>query len=249
MPGRVPRVERFRVGELEVVRMVELEFPLGPDLLPIGHDPRTLAGSAAWARPHFVTESGDVIFAVSTIGLISDGRHIVVDPCTSFDLRRGAPDIADTAAAFLDGLLPQAGFPAESVDLVLNSHLDGVGWNVRPGPDGWGPTFPRARYVWTRREIERATSSDAPESESLEPLLDLGVVDPVEAPCAVTSQISLRPSPGHTVGNVDIWIESAGACAVLVGDHVLNPLQCADPDWTGAPGELSREVADRWLGV
>jgi glyoxylase-like metal-dependent hydrolase (beta-lactamase superfamily II) len=233
MVGHVPRIERFEVGELEIVRMVELEFPLARDLLSVGRDPETLAASAGWAKPHFVTSSGDVVFALSTLGLVSEGRRIVIDPCTSFDLRRGIPDIADKADAFLDGLLPEAGFPALAVDLVLNSHVDGVGWNVRPSGDGWQPAFPKARYVWSRSEIERVTSVDSPDKEALEPLLDAGLVDPVEAPFRVSSQISLRASPGHTPGNVDIWIESKGASAVLVGDHLLNPLQCADPDWTG----------------
>ena len=59
------------------------------------------------------------------------------------------------------------------------------------------------------------------------------MIDRIDAPYSITPEITMHPSPGHTSGNTDIWIESDGECAVLVGDHILNPLQCADPEWTG----------------
>jgi glyoxylase-like metal-dependent hydrolase (beta-lactamase superfamily II) len=227
------RIQRFRVGDLEVVRVVELEFPLGREVLPVGRDPAALAERAAWARPHFVTDEGAIVFCVSTVGLVSEGRRVLIDPCMSFDLRRGNPDIEEKAEAFLDDLLPRAGFAPEAVDLVVNTHLDGVGWNVRPGSEGWRPSFPKARVVFTRSELDRIEHGDFPEKETLRPLLDAGAVDAVEAPCSVSAHVRLSPSPGHTPGNVDVWIESEGAAAVVVGDHLLSPLQCADPDWTG----------------
>ena len=232
-------MQKFTVGELEIVRVVELEFPLGKAILSIGSEPEALAASASWAKPHFVTESGDVVFALSAIGLVSDGKRIVIDPCLSFDLRRDNPDIGERAAALLDDLLPAAGYPPDDIDLVLNTHVDGVGWNVRPGPDGWLPAFPKARTIWTGSEIDRVlqdggeSSEQTGEAASLQPLLDAGSLDRVDTAAQITSNVSLRPSPGHTPGNVDIWIESNGESAVIVGDHILNPLQCADPDWSG----------------
>lgn len=227
----------FEVGALRVVRVVELEFPLGRAILPIGREPEKLARACSWAKPHFVTPDGDVVFALTALGVVSAGRRIVIDPCCSFDLRRENPDIAERAAAVLDDLLPAAGFAPKDVDLVLNTHLDGVGWNVRPGPAGWVPAFPNARHLWTRTELERAEREDAEPSggdyASLAPLRESGQLEAVDASYRVTPEITFRPSPGHTEGNVDIWIESEGESAVAVGDHVLNPMQCADPEYTG----------------
>lgn len=231
--------QSFAIGELEIVRVVELEFPLGPEILPIGRDPRALAGACEWAKPHFVTEAGEIVFALSALGVVSQGKRLLIDPCCSFDLRRENPDIAERAAAFLDQALPAAGFAPEDVDLVVNTHLDGVGWNVRPGPDGWRPAFPKARHLWPRLDIEAAldqrgrTLERAKDASSLASLLEADVIERVDAPFAVTPEIRMSPSPGHTSGNTDIWIESGGECAVVVGDHILSPLQCADPDWTG----------------
>jgi len=227
--------ERFRVGELEVFRVLELEFPLGPAILPIGSEPEALLARAGWAVPEFVTGSGDVVFALGATCLLSEGRKLVLDPCLSFDLRRENPDIGERAAAFF-GAMDRAGFPADEVDLVINTHIDGVGWNVRPGPEGWRPAFPKAQHLFPAADLERVAQSDDPaaarDALSLGPLREAGRIDAVR-PGAVTAHVSLRSSPGHTPGNVDIWIESEGQSAVVVGDHVLNPLQCADPDWAG----------------
>ena len=230
-------MQHFKIGGLEITRVLELEFPLGPAILPIGRDPAALATACEWAKPHFVTPSGEIIFALSAIGLVSAGKRVVIDPCCSFDLRRGNPDIAERAAAMLDELLPAAGYAPEDVDLVLNTHIDGAGWNVRPAETGWIPAFPNARNVYTQIELDRV-ERDAEDSEpgdraSLEPLVAAGAIDGVGADHQVTPEITFRPSPGHTPGNVDIWIESNGETAVIVGDHLLNPIQCADPDWTG----------------
>ena len=241
--------QTFKVGDLELVRVVELEFPLAPTILPIGREPTALVARSTWARPHFVTEGGDIVFALSALALVSGGQRIVIDPCLSFDLRRENPDIAERAAALLDDLLPAAGFAPDRVDLVLNTHVDGVGWNVRPRPEGWVPSFPNARALFTRLEIERVRAAEHPaqarDAQSLAPLFEAGLVDAVEAPLQLTPEISLRPSPGHTVGNVDIWIESQGESAVVVGDHILNPLQCADPDWTDLDAQAERAPSVR----
>jgi glyoxylase-like metal-dependent hydrolase (beta-lactamase superfamily II) len=238
--------QAFKVGDLELVRVVELEFPLGPAILPIGREPAALVERSTWAQPHFVTEDGDIVFALSALALASGGQRIVIDPCLSFDLRRENPDIAERAAALLDELLPAAGFAPDRIDLVLNTHIDGVGWNVRPRPEGWVPSFPNARALFTRLDIERVRAAEDPaEAQSLAPLFEAGLVNAVEAPLQVTPEISLRPSPGHTVGNVDIWIESQGESAVVVGDHILNPLQCADPDWVRLDAQPERAPSVR----
>ena len=234
-----PAPLRFQIGALEIVRILEMEFALPPSLLAIGTDPSKLAAESDWAKPHFISaESGHVIFALSAHGVVSGGKRIVIEPCCSFDLRRGNPDIADLAAAMLDEKLPDAGFAPADVDLVINTHIDGAGWNVRPGADGWQRTFPKAPSVWTTVELDRvlqaepgATSAEG-DRASLQPLVDAGAIESVPMNHSVTPEISFRASPGHSMGNVDIWIESGDESAVIVGDNILNPIQCADPDFS-----------------
>ena len=41
----------------------------------------------------------------------------------------------------------------------------------------------------------------------------------------------LIPTPGHTPGHVSVAIESAGTKAVITGDLLHHPVQCAHPRW------------------
>jgi glyoxylase-like metal-dependent hydrolase (beta-lactamase superfamily II) len=41
--------------------------------------------------------------------------------------------------------------------------------------------------------------------------------------------VRLEPSTGHTPGHVSIWIESAGETALISGDFLHHPVQCAEP--------------------
>ena len=226
----------FRIGGLTVTRVVEAELPVAGELLSIGSDPPALLASSPWAIPGLVTEDGRVYFALAATCVESEGRKIVIDPWISFDARRAQPDAPEQAARQL-AALAGAGFAADEVDLVVSTHIDGIGWSTRPltsdGPRQWVPSFPNARYVWTSLEIDRVLAEDGDDAASLAPLLDAGRVDAVSAPHALTSQVRLEPAPGHAPGNVNVWIESAGDAAVVVGDLVLHPLQLADPDWGG----------------
>jgi glyoxylase-like metal-dependent hydrolase (beta-lactamase superfamily II) len=232
-------VQRFAVGGLEVVRVLELEVPLPREVLSIGREPDELIARAGWATPRYVTEDGRIRFALAATCVVSDGRRVVIDPCISFDQRKLGDAGVEQADRFF-GSLAKAGFAAAEVDLVLHTHVDGIGWSTRPQGNGWIPGFPNARYLWTASELDRV---DDEEAQSLQPLLDAGLVDAVTAPVSVTSNVRLEPAPGHTPGNVNVWIEAAGEAAVVVGDLVVHPLQCADPDWTGL--DLDGEAAAR----
>ena len=58
-----------------------------------------------------------------------------------------------TDTRYLDGL-SAAGFSVDDIDFVMCTHLhsDHVGWNTRLIDGRWVPTFPKARYVFAKRE-------------------------------------------------------------------------------------------------
>jgi glyoxylase-like metal-dependent hydrolase (beta-lactamase superfamily II) len=101
----------------------------------------------------------------------------------------------------------------------------------------WVPTFPNARYLVVRREWEHWSREDDRSmgdllGDSVKPVFDAGLVDLVEPGHAVTSEVALEPTPGHTPGHVSVRIRSGGAEAVITGDLMHHPVQCAHP--TGA---------------
>ena len=126
----------------------------------------------------------------------------------------------------------------EAVDFVLCTHLhfDHVGWNLRPDGDRQVPTFPRARYLFARAEVEPTRTDDhmAVLAPSIDPLIEAQLVDLVETDHLITDEVCLIPTPGHTPGHVSVLIESNGESDLITGDMTHTPLQFALPDLTAS---------------
>ena len=100
----------------------------------------------------------------------------------------------------------------------------------------WVPTFPNARYLFADVEWEHWQRDDSGMDEelradSIQPVIDAGLVDLVATDAMLTSQVSLLPTPGHTPGHVSVLIESAGERALITGDLSHMVCQAAHPEW------------------
>ena len=93
------------------------------------------------------------------------------------------------ALPFLEQL-KKAGHPVESIDYVLCTHLhiDHIGWNTRWDGKGWIPTFPNARYLFSRIDWEDLSHMvDRPEfADSLLPIAEAGLHQLVDANHIIT---------------------------------------------------------------
>jgi len=134
--------------------------------------------------------------------------------------------------------LTNAGVTPEQIDYVLCTHLhvDHCGWNTRLVDGRWVPTFPNARYIIARRELEarRVASGDADNrtyEENVLPIVEAGRAVLVEMDHALDDEVWLEPTPGHTAGHVAIRIKSQGVEAVFSGDLMHWLMQCIYPDW------------------
>jgi glyoxylase-like metal-dependent hydrolase (beta-lactamase superfamily II) len=133
--------------------------------------------------------------------------------------------------------MASAGFPAESVDHVICTHLhvDHVGWNTRLVDGQWVPTFPNARYLFTDPEFQHWRQApdlmgDDVFGDSVAPIAAAGLADLVAVDHVVDDTVRLVSTPGHTPGHVSVVIESQGQRAIITGDMTHTPLQIADPD-------------------
>jgi glyoxylase-like metal-dependent hydrolase (beta-lactamase superfamily II) len=226
----------FQVGDAKITRVVEMEGPTpGPFLFAEAEPERVLAHD--WLAPHFIDAKGHLITAIQALIVESQDQCIVVDTCVGNDKVRTNPMWSGLQTKFLDDLA-QAGYAADTIDSVVCTHLhvDHVGWNTRLVGGRWVPTFERARYLFGRTEWEHW--SKEPETEfgdvvgdSVRPVVDAGVVDLVESNHKITDEVSLEPTPGHTPGHVSVRIRSCGEEAVITGDLMHHPVQCAEPDW------------------
>jgi len=232
---------RWRVGDVTITRIVESgggSSPLFAKLPPtflFSNLSAEAVQSQGWLRPHFATADGDLIASIHAFVVESRGKTIVVDTCVGNDKVRSLPAWTRLSGPFLADFAA-AGFALDGVDAVLCTHLhsDHVGWNTRLADGRWLPTFPRARYLLSRLDYDGLAAAADDNSrevlaDSLAPVLAAGLVDWVDSDHAITDEVRLEPTPGHTRGHVSVRIRSAGAEAVITGDLMHHPIQCCDP--------------------
>jgi glyoxylase-like metal-dependent hydrolase (beta-lactamase superfamily II) len=138
--------------------------------------------------------------------------------------------------------LAAAGVRPEEVDVVINTHLhaDHCGWNTHRVDGGaLAPTFPNAQYLIERGEWEAATHPNERTratylEENLLPLEQAGVLDLVEGERAVTPEITIVPTPGHTEDHAAVVLTSGGETAIYVGDMVQHHVQLERTAWVSA---------------
>ena len=231
-------IRHWRIGEVEIARIVEVNgwvddiTMLLPDATP------EFVQQFGWLLPHFATPEGRMIISFQAFVLRSRGRTVMIDTCIGADRQREFPVFTNLQTTFLEDLA-DAGFPSPQVTDVLCTHLhfDHVGWNTRKVGDRWVPTFPQARYLFGRREWEhwkllRETNGYHHMehlADSIDPVMEAGLVQLIDADFRVTDEVSLIPTPGHTPGHVSVLIESRGQSAVITGDMMHNPIQIAVP--------------------
>ena len=227
----------FKVGGIRIERIVEMEIPfVTPGEAYPDTPPEAFEAQRHWREPSALCpETGKLVFAFQSY-LARTSRHtILIDSCVgcgksnhwfpSWNNRTDRSWLAKLAAA---GVRP------EEIDFVFCTHLhaDHCGWNTQLVDGRWEPTFPNARYILSRREVEHyeAQPNDA-YRESVLPVIEAGQAVLVEMDHAVDDEVWLEPTPGHTPGHVAVRLASQGREAVMPGDVLHNPAQCAHPDW------------------
>lgn len=249
-------VASWKVGAVTVTRVVEIEGPSPGTFMFDEATPERLL-QHAWLQPHFLTPDGRTLGAIHAFVIESEGRVIVVDTCVGNDKARTVKPWHMRKGRFLEDLA-EAGFPRQRIDTVLCTHLhvDHVGWNTMREGDRWVPTFPNARYLFARREWEhwsrQPPSHDGDvQGDSVRPILDAGLADLVEMDHRLTGEVTLEPTPGHTPGHVSVRIHSKGEEAVITGDLMHHPVQCAQPGWASrfdVDPEAARATRRAFLG-
>jgi glyoxylase-like metal-dependent hydrolase (beta-lactamase superfamily II) len=253
-----------RLGDITIARIVEREEPAFTvsGLLPDA-TPETLAPYRHWLEPKALDPAtGLLILPIQSYVVRTRHHNILIDGCMGEDKTcrwqlawhqlKDLRFLSDLAAL---GLAP------EDIDFVMCTHLHGdhVGWNTRLVNGRWVPTFPNARYVISRRELahweeyNKTASAEAYEEcidESVLPVVAAGQALLVNEDHALDDEVWLEPLPGHTPGHFGVRLRSHGAEAIMIGDLMHSPVQCAEPDWRGgsdADPALGRQVRRRFL--
>ena len=132
---------------------------------------------------------------------------------------------------------------SDEIDMVMCTHLhhDHVGWNTQLKDGKWVPTFPNARYVFSKPDFEYFQKADVDPAtapvefgtfrECVMPVVDAGRADLVAGPYRLNDHIEIIPAPGHSPGHVVFKLESGGKNALFIGDVFHHLLQVHYPHW------------------
>jgi glyoxylase-like metal-dependent hydrolase (beta-lactamase superfamily II) len=220
-------VERWRIGDSVITRIPDENFEL---VVPQDEaTTKVLLAQASWLAPHFLTDVGMLRLGTSALAIDTPGARVVVDPWLVFDDPDRNTPAARTRIERLLASLTSAGFAPDSVDVVVNTHIDGVGANTRPTDDGDEvPAFPNARYVIAPEEIAALRAGRLPGAEPLLVLCDEGLVDKPGG--RVAGDVRVEPGPGHSPGHHVVRVHCDDGSAVIIGHLFLHPAQVFAPE-------------------
>jgi len=212
-------VASWTIGRIEITRVEDPDFDL---VLPQDAASAATLLAAGWLHPHFITDDGALVIGSSATIIRAPDAVVLIDPFLAFG---EPPQLGPRLTALRD-----AGVEADDVDVVVNTHLDGLGVNLLA--DG-SPTFPRARYLYPRQELAAIRDGSHPQTVEARRLLPLWTDGPIEATDGtehVATGVRLEDAPGHNPGHHVVWAESEGRSAVVVGHLFLHPAQIARPE-------------------
>jgi glyoxylase-like metal-dependent hydrolase (beta-lactamase superfamily II) len=220
--------EKITIGNCEVISLTDtkMQFPWGMFF------PNVPLPELEAYKDLYPESFGDNAFATDAgaYAVRSGGTTVLVDT-----------GIGPGPIAMLGGItgrlvddMRDKGVPADSVDIVVHTHLhlDHVGWNVTDG----GPTFPNARYYGPRADYDffSANPQANPQLQQVIPLLEKGRLQLYEGEVPLTDELTTMPTPGHTPGHHSVLLKSGGDALLITGDVAHHPAQVDRTEWSPA---------------
>jgi len=212
----------MKLGDLEIHFLDDGYFRLDGGAM-FGVIPRPL-----WERKLPADERNRVRLGMNSLLVRSAGKWMVIETGAGdkWDAKRrdifgfeGEPRLPDKIVA--------RGVRLEDVSLVINTHLhfDHCGWNTRRVGDQIVPTFPNARYVVQRGELEHARQPNERDrasylAENVEPIAAAGQWWLLEGDREVAPGVELIRVPGHTADMQCVKLSGGGKTAFFFADLV-----------------------------
>jgi glyoxylase-like metal-dependent hydrolase (beta-lactamase superfamily II) len=241
LSGRKNMSLTFKVGDATIHRIIEMECGFTPALefLP-NLTKEQLDENRSWLSPAALDANDNLVLCFQSYLVQIAGQNILVDSCVGNDKDRAARPLWHRKKdnAFMSGL-KRAGIGPDDIDYVMCTHLhvDHVGWNTKLENGRWVPTFPKARYLFAKTELdfwlaENAKAEVAPIADSVVPIVEAKACDIITSDYSLNDLVSVFPSPGHTIDHYGVKVGKPGADAVFTGDLIHSPLQARYPDLT-----------------
>jgi len=240
-------MKRWQVGDVVVTRIEESQGPgFTPQQLFNDWTDEAIAPHLDWLQPdYFDPVAGRLVTSIHTWLLQTPAHTILIDTCAGNHKERSfSPRFHHLDTPWLQRL-EAAGVHTNDVDIVMCTHLhvDHVGWNTRLSNGRWVPTFPNARYVFSRLEHDHWSPVDNPSiveryplkeqiyQDSVLPVVEAGLAHFSDGSEAIDDWVTVEPAPGHTPGHIVVKLASKGRKALFSGDILHHPIQIVNPGW------------------
>jgi glyoxylase-like metal-dependent hydrolase (beta-lactamase superfamily II) len=231
----------IRIGDITIHRVVEQEGAFFPALefFP-SLTPQLLEASLSWLAPKYIDAAGKVVLCVQSYLVRTQHHNILVDACVgNHKPRPTRPAWHMMASDRYEKNLAATGVGVGDIDYVMCTHLhaDHVGWNTRLDNGRWVPTFPKAKYLFSDRELAHWTEKEKQDpashpwiTDSVLPVVVAKRAELVKSDHALNELVRLIPTPGHTIDHFSVHVGKAGQDALIAGDMIHSPLQARYPE-------------------
>lgn len=238
----------FNVGEIEILRVEESLGPgFQPNVLLPDWNAKDIEPQLPWLAPTYYDPKVDRLVSSIHSWVLKTRHHtILIDTCVGNHKHRpDSPRFHMLDRPYMENFA-NAGLKVEDIDYVLCTHLhvDHVGWNTRLDNGRWVPTFPNAKYVFsktdrdyfdpTRGEGGKVERNALVFNDSVLPILEAKQDMVVDGTHKLGDDLTISPAPGHSPGHVLITLQSRGTEALFIGDIMHNPIQIHHPRWSSA---------------
>jgi glyoxylase-like metal-dependent hydrolase (beta-lactamase superfamily II) len=211
----------------------------------------------SWLEPVYLEKgNGKLRLAIQSYVIKTPKLTILVDTCVGNDKPRPArPFWHMQTGDQYQKALAGAGVTVADIDIVMCTHLhvDHVGWNTKLENGRWVPTFPKAKYLFSGKELAHWTErhKEKPElcpwiGDSVLPIVAAKRELVIKSDLQFADNIKLVPTPGHTIDHFSVRVGASGHDAVIAGDMIHSPIQGRYPeigvmiDFDGKQAEATR---------
>lgn len=212
-----------------LTRVGYLDVPIPAEFVGLNEG---MVKDVAWGEPTW-SDAGQIRFGAATwIADINDTR-IALDPIMAADaFLRATPETEMEQQKVINDNFKKAGYPVESVDIVLLTHFDGVGAVGLHAEDGsWSPFFPNAKILISEAVLDGVTNPVeikdlSAEDAAFAALIAAGHIhtfaDAEEVQPGITADVSGAHGVGHTVFH--FALEGDAVSAAFIGHLAVSPL-------------------------
>jgi glyoxylase-like metal-dependent hydrolase (beta-lactamase superfamily II) len=210
------------LGDIRIMPIVTSRFRLDGGSM-FGIVPKVL-----WESKAPADESNRILLNVNSILVETGGQTVLVEAGLGSKLSVEQQEIYAVSEKDVLAEIRETGLSAEDVDIVILTHLhfDHAGGSTNLNDSGEPvPSFPRARFIVQREELEVARSphplaAGSYDPRDFEPLIEGGQVDAVDGRVEVAKGVFVESTGGHTRGHQVVWFDSGGDEALYLGDLV-----------------------------